>query len=184
MIFLLLLASLFSLAARVFLVLAVYYDADSKGIKDKNIYAVLTLFFPIIMIIVYLCVRKNAAKIQPKMCNVCHTTVNTNMTFCPKCLSSSFTDYLVAGSVKKKKQSNLFSVMALLFYICAVINIFTACSVLVQDFDDYINDDSYSYNEHYFDDYDYSDKFNIEEFEKNFDDYNYDGETTTEINPD
>lgn len=184
MIFLLLLASLFSLAARVFLVLAVYYDADSKGIKDKNIYAVLTLFFPIIMIIVYLCVRKSAAKIQPKMCNVCHTTVNTNSAFCPKCLSSSFTDYLVAGSVKKKKQSNFFSVMALLFYICAVINTVTVCSVLVQDFDDYINDDSYSYNEHYFDDYDYSDKFNIEEFEKNFDDYNYDGETTTEINPD
>ena len=55
---------------------------------------------------------------------------------------------------------------------------------IIKDYRDAVDKEAITDNlTDYFDDYDYSDKFNIEEFEKNFDDYNYDGETTTEINP-
>lgn len=151
---------------RTFACLALHNDAKARGVKDATIYTVLEFFFPIIVAIVYLCNRKKAAKIQPKLCNNCRTTVNTNSTFCPNCLGTEFTDYLIPNNEKYHKNAKIFTVIAIVLYVIANIISSIGSTYFTQYSNDFL--DKYGYNEYYDDDeyQDFEDFF--EQFENEF----------------
>ncbi len=158
----------FSVAYRTFACLALHNDAKARGIKDSTVYTVLEFFFPIIVAVVYLCNRKKAAKIQPKLCNVCRTTVNTNSTFCPNCLGTEFTDYLIPNNEKYQKNAKLFTILAIVLFVVA--NIFSSfgSQKVQQQSEDFLDEYGYGYNQDYYDDeyQDLDDFFN--QFENEF----------------
>lgn len=108
-----------SILTSVFAMLAVGNDAKALGVKKRKMFMALSFFFPVIMVIVYVCVRKKTEKIQPKMCNVCHTTVDPSTNICPVCSSVSFTDYQIANNQTYKKRAKVFLIVAICFYIAS-----------------------------------------------------------------
>lgn len=159
---------IFSIAYRTFACLALYNDAKARGIKDSTVYVVLEFFFPIIVAIVYLCNRKKAAKIQPKLCNNCRTTVNTNSTFCPNCLGTEFTDYLIPNNEKYHKNAKLFVVIAIVIFVVSSIVSSVRSQQLEQSSKDFLDKYGNGYNQYYDDDeyQDFEDFFN--QFENEF----------------
>lgn len=150
-----------SLVMRIFTTLAIGEDAKAIGVKDRTVYMILAFFFPPIVAIVYLCTRKKAKKIQPKMCDLCGLTVDTTTTICPKCSGVLFTDYIIPGNEKHKKNAKLFTTIAAI--ALSIIVVLNVCSSMmaesfVNDLRKYSNDNGYS---QYFDDYfnDYFDDF-------------------------
>lgn len=108
-----------NVATSVFAMLTVGYDAKALGVKKRTKFMVLTFFFPVITGIVYLCVRKKTDKIQPKMCDVCHTTVDTTTTFCPVCSNTTFTDYQIVNNADYKKKAKVFLIITICLYVAA-----------------------------------------------------------------
>lgn len=108
-----------SILTSVFAMLTVGYDAKALGVKKRTKFMVLTFFFPLITGIVYLCVRKKTDKIQPKMCDVCHTTVDTTTTFCPVCSNTTFTDYQIVNNADYKKKAKVFLIITIFLYVAA-----------------------------------------------------------------
>lgn len=158
-----------SIAYRTFACLALHNDAKARGVKDATIYTVLEFFFPIIVAIIYLCNRKKAAKIQPKLCNNCRTTVNTNSTFCPNCLGTEFTDYLIPNNEKYHKNAKIFTILAIVIFVVANIVSSIGSKQLQQRSNDFLDKyGTYGYDEYYDDDeyQDFDDFF--EQFENEF----------------
>lgn len=108
------------LITRIFIALGVYFDADSKGLKNKSLFGVMTFFFGIIMLIIYLCIRNSAERVQPKVCNRCHNIVHPAVKFCPKCNTAFFTYYQIPDSKNKKLKSNSFFILVVVFLLLAV----------------------------------------------------------------
>ena len=143
---------IFSIAYRTFACLALYNDAKARGIKDSTVYVVLEFFFPIIVAIVYLCNRKKAAKIQPKLCNNCRTTVNTNS----------------PNNEKYHKNAKLFVVIAIVLFVVSSIVSSVRSQQLEQSSKDFLDKYGNGYNQYYDDDeyQDFEDFFN--QFENEF----------------
>ena len=159
----LILGFLFSVSYRTLACLAIYNDAASRGIKDKNLFTALEFFFPVIVAIIYLCLRKNATKVQPKMCNNCKTTVNTKSTFCPNCLGVEFTDYLIPNYEKMRKNARVFAIISIVMYcLTAFINSFGKAQI--EKFNESLQKDYGTYE--FDDEYD-----NLDDFLKQFDDF-------------
>lgn len=154
---------------------AIYFDADSKGIKNKNVYSILSFFFPLILLIVYLFSRSNELRIQPKICNYCHCTLNSNIKICPNCHSNSFTYYKIVNEKEKKTKSNVFLILSVVFYIlCFIYTTSIVVYTIGKEYDNYEKYDySYDYDEHSFD---------IDEFEEYFQDYDIDDDYFHEPN--
>lgn len=150
---------------RVLMCFAVYFDATARGVKDKILFTVLTFFFPIIVGIVYLCIRKKTPKIQPKICNNCRTTVNTKSTFCPNCLGVEFTDYLIPNNEKYHKNSKICLIVAALCFALYIVASFSSSNQMQKYADEFSNVDPYSYYNQY-DEYDEYEEF--DEFLKQF----------------
>lgn len=81
------------------------------------IFAVLGFFFPIPTAIVYLIVRKNAKKIQPKICNCCGISLDNSFAVCPQCGSTQFTDYLIVDNEKHHKVAKTTAISAAVLYV-------------------------------------------------------------------
>lgn len=183
-----------SIAFRVFLCLAINYDAKARGVKDRTLYTVLSFFFPLVVGIVYLCTRKNCKKIQPKICNNCQTTVDTNTAFCPNCLGAEFTDYLIQDNEKYRKKAKIFLIVGIVFYVIAGVVNASYNIYFDNNAEQFINDlDKYSqysddYDNDYYDDYDDGNDFDADGYFDNFgfpNAQNGEGETQfEEIQPD
>lgn len=156
-----------SLITRIFVALGVYFDADSKGIKNKTLYGVLTFFFRFIMLIIYLCTRNSAERIQPKVCNYCHNVIHPASKFCPNCNTGSFTYYQIPDARNKKLKSNTFFILAVVFYIASVIYSYSLTDYLWNAIDKYAEE----FDDSYIEDYDESHSFSMDEFEDYFEQF-------------
>ncbi|WP_296977628.1 hypothetical protein [uncultured Eubacterium sp.] len=173
---------------RAFICVAVNYDAKARGVKEKTLYTVLSFFFPLIVGIVYLCTRKNCKKIQPKICNNCHTTVDTNSTFCPNCLGTDFTDYLIRDNEKYHKNAKIFLIAGIAVYVVTcVVNVFfniyfdKNAEPFINDIERYSNYlDNYDDKDDY-DNRDYSNHFDADGY---FDDFGFPKDGEEETQPD
>lgn len=161
----------FAVLVQIFTCLAINSDAKAKGIKKRVLFAVLGFFFPLLITIVYLILRNNLAKIQPKICNNCGLTVDNSANMCPQCGCCDFTDYLIVDNEKNKKKAKGFAITALVMYVIVL-----ALSIGIQysgalstsnfarDKNDYSYDNDYQYGDDYGDDEDdyddYDDFFN------------------------
>ncbi|WP_294835340.1 hypothetical protein [Eubacterium sp.] len=118
---LVLLSSFLSLVVCVLTSVAISEDSKARGIKNRVSFAVFGFFFPIPTAIVYLIVRKNAKKIQPKICNCCGISLDNSFAVCPKCGSTEFTDYLIVDNEKHHKVAKSTAVSAAVLYILVLI---------------------------------------------------------------
>lgn len=132
-----------SACTSIFTMLAIGEDAKALGIKKRTGYMVLGFIIPFVGAIVYLCTRKNAKKIQPKMCNICQSTVDNAVSICPVCGCSTFTDYLIKDRESHIKKAKIFMIIAICCYVA------TSCiSIVTTNFKDEIDKiENYSYNQ-------------------------------------
>lgn len=114
---LLLLSSFLSLFVCILTSEAISEDSKARGIKNRMTFAVFGFFFPLPTAIVYLIVRKNAKKIQPKICNCCGISLDNSFTVCPKCGSKQFTDYLIVDNEKHHKVAKTTAISAAVLYV-------------------------------------------------------------------
>lgn len=73
-----------ALLSHIFLGLAVYNDARSKGNSNSGMWGVLSGIFGWIPAIIYLCIRNNAAQ-RIIQCTTCGFTIPANAPGCPNC---------------------------------------------------------------------------------------------------
>lgn len=118
---LILLSSFLSLLVCVLTSVAISEDSKARGIKNRITFAVVGFFFPIPTAIVYLIVRKNAKKIQPKICNCCGISLDNSFAVCPQCGSKQFTDYLIVDNEKHHKVAKATAISAIVLYIVVLI---------------------------------------------------------------
>lgn len=163
MLLLLCLAFLCSVVFRVCVCLAIYSDSKSLGIKKYATNVILAAFFPVIVSIVYLCTRKDAQKIVPKLCVTCNTTVTNDTRVCPNCGNTMFVDYVMAGYKKNKKTAKIFTVLAI---ICCVASISLTASAIstISDSVEYYSKNPSSFFDEFDDKDDASDNDDLEEF--------------------
>lgn len=114
---LLLVSSFLSIFVCIFTSEAISEDSKARGIKNRMTFAVFGFFFPLPTAIVYLIVRKNAKKIQPKICNCCGISLDNSFTVCPQCGSKQFTDYLIVGNEKHHKVAKATAISAAVLYV-------------------------------------------------------------------
>ena len=62
-------------------------------------------------------VRKNAKKIQPKICNCCGISLDNSFAVCPQCGSTQFTDYLIVDNEKHHKVAKTTAISAAVLYV-------------------------------------------------------------------
>lgn len=168
MFFVLIFAAFLAIFVSLFTALAINEDAEARGIKNRILFAVLGFFFPLVVAIVYLIVRNNLSKIQPKMCNRCRLTVDTSVNVCPQCGSSEFTDYLIPNNEKYRKKAKSYAITALVLYVIVLIiglvmqfsGLFYT-SNFARDKNNYNYNNGYQYNnDGSNNDFDYDDFFN------------------------
>lgn len=114
---LLLLSSFLSLFVCILTSEAISEDSKARGIKNRMTFAVFGFFFPLPTAIVYLIVRKNAKKIQPKICNCCGISLDNSFAVCPQCGSTQFTDYLIVDNEKHHKVAKATAISAAVLYV-------------------------------------------------------------------
>ena len=114
---LLLLSSFLSIFVCILTSEAISEDSKARGIKNRMTFAVFGFFFPLPTAIVYLIVRKNAKKIQPKICNCCGISLDNSFTVCPQCGSTQFTDYLIVDNEKHHKVAKATAISAAVLYV-------------------------------------------------------------------
>lgn len=173
---LLLLSSFLSLFVCIFTSEAISEDSKARGIKNRMTFAVFGFFFPLPTAIVYLIVRKNAKKIQPKICNCCGISLDNSFAVCPQCGSKQFTDYLIVDNEKHHKVAKATAISAIVLYIVVLtIGLYMQFSGMfyttnfARDKNKYNYDNGYQYGFNYDDDDD-DDKY--DEFDKgDLDDY-------------
>lgn len=173
---LLLLSSFLSLFVCIFTSEAISEDSKARGIKNRMTFAVFGFFFPLPTAIVYLIVRKNAKKIQPKICNCCGISLDNSFTVCPQCGSTQFTDYLIVDNEKHHKVAKATAISAIVLYIVVLtIGLYMQFSGMfyttnfARDKNKYNYDNGYQYGFNYDDDDD-DDKY--DEFDNDdLDDY-------------
>ncbi len=143
---------------RVFMTLAIHYDAKSIGVKDEVVWIVFTVFFPITVPFIYLCCRKTIEKNVPKMCTKCGASYPSTQVYCTACNSTDLVDYQISN--KKKHKKNSYFMLALAGVMIVVfISFVVQLSANITDYVVNYNDDFTKYfNE--FDD-DYSDDFDF-----------------------
>lgn len=115
-----------------FIAIAINNDAAARDLKKGKTYAVLAFFFPLIVGIIYGCIRKKMEKIHPKVCNECCNYVGENVRVCPYCSSKRFSKYYNDKSDKLKKSAVIFTVLAVVLYIAGVVVGATAVMPLTQ----------------------------------------------------
>lgn len=172
---LLLLSSFLSLFVCIFTSEAISEDSKARGIKNRMTFAVFGFFFPLPTAIVYLIVRKNAKKIQPKICNCCGISLDNSFAVCPQCGSTQFTDYLIVDNEKHHKVAKATAISAAVLYVIVLtIGLYMQFSGMfyttnfARDKNKYNYDNGYQYGFNYDDDDD--DKY--DEFDKgDLDDY-------------
>lgn len=159
---------------RIMIMLAVGFDCKSIGVKNREMWMALAFFVPI-SAIVYLCIRKKLDKTVPQYCYSCGATVQPEAIVCPQCGSAELSDYVIAGSEKKRKSALICLIIGLVAYAAGCIFSFLGLISLVQPLlQDYYDNGSsyYDFDENYggYDDFfEYDD--NYEEY---FDDYSGD----------
>lgn len=114
---LLLLSSFLSIFVCILTSEAISEDSKARGIKNRMTFAVFGFFFPLPTAIVYLIVRKNAKKIQPKICNCCGISLDNSFLVCPHCGSKQFTDYLIVDNEKHHKVAKATAISAAVLYV-------------------------------------------------------------------
>lgn len=114
---LLLLSSFLSIFVCILTSEAISEDSKARGIKNRMTFAVFGFFFPLPTAIVYLIVRKNAKKIQPKICNCCGISLDNSFSVCPQCGSKQFTDYLIVDNEKHHKVAKATAISAAVLYV-------------------------------------------------------------------
>lgn len=156
---LLLLSSFLSLFVCIFTSEAISEDSKARGIKNRMTFAVFGFFFPLPTAIVYLIVRKNAKKIQPKICNCCGISLDNSFTVCPQCGSTQFTDYLIVDNEKHHKVAKATAISAIVLYIVVLtIGLYMQFSGMfyttnfARDKNKYNYDNGYQYGFNYDDD--------------------------------
>ncbi|MGN0532480.1 MAG: hypothetical protein ACI4IN_06760 [Eubacterium sp.] len=134
------------LVARILLTFAVSNDAKARGLKYRKLFMALTFFFPVIVSIIYICVRSTVPKIVPKMCVVCGATLAPEFTQCPNCGSMGFNDYLVPGFQEYKNKAKRLLISAICMVLVAGGITF---AVSIQFVSDWIRDghDMYNYSD-------------------------------------
>ncbi len=151
-----LISGVLSLAGKVLLVIAVGNDAKARGLKSRTAFMILVFFFPLVVGIIYLCVRDSAAKIVPKMCCNCRATLAPEYQQCPNCGSFLLENYLVPNALNLKKSAKTCLIIAIVCYIAGSgLYSYSAMRFGVDVLDNIIGEDNGDYDSYddYFDDY-------------------------------
>lgn len=159
LVILLLLSSFLSIFVCIFTSEAISEDSKARGIKNRMTFAVFGFFFPLPTAIVYLIVRKNAKKIQPKICNCCGISLDNSFAVCPQCGSTQFTDYLIVDNEKHHKVAKATAISAAVLYVIVLtIGLYMQFSGMfyttnfARDKNNYNYDNGYQYGFNYDDD--------------------------------
>lgn len=151
-----LISGVLSLVGKVLLVIAVGNDAKARGLKSRTAFMILVFFFPLVVGIIYLCVRDSAAKIVPQMCCNCHATLAPEYQQCPNCGGFLLQDYLVPNAVNLKKSAKTCLIIAIICYIAGSgLYSYSAMRFGADVLDNIIGEDNGEYDNYdeYFDDY-------------------------------
>lgn len=154
------LLSISMIAFRVFIVLAIHFNAKSLAVKDEVPWLVLAAFFPLVVGVVYLCCRKSLSKTVPKYCPRCGATYPNNQVYCPACNSTDLVECQVENKAKHKKNSRIMLVLSIIMAIVSVVSLVQLSVKITKYIVDYSDDVTSFFDE--FDDYD------------NYDDYDFD----------
>ncbi|MBQ3904979.1 MAG: hypothetical protein II744_08385 [Eubacterium sp.] len=154
-----------SLAVRLLFALAVNHDAKAIGVKNKTLWSVLEFFFPLIIGIIYLCVRNSLEKTVPRYCTSCGATMPPNTKACYNCGSTMLLDFNITGAEQEKKSRKNCIIAGVVIYVVLFIGsqIFGISLVtdIIRQYDKPRDFGSY---EDYFEDY-------FEDFGKYFEQY-------------
>lgn len=154
-------ACLLSLLFRIMIMLAVGFDSKAICVKNRQQWMALAFFVPV-SAIVYVCIKKNLKKTVPQHCYSCGATVQPDEITCNQCGSARLSDYVVAGSEKKKKSALICLIIGLVAYFAGIVFIcfgsFSVFQTLVKDYYDnsssyYDFDDNYGYYDDNYDDF-------------------------------
>lgn len=120
-----------SIACSIFLALAVYYDAKQQENKNALVWAILTGFFKIIALIIYLIVR-NRDKNRLVICEKCRKLTNKSLGYCIHCNSPIVNQN---NSEEYKDKIKIFATLAIVFYALSfIIKAFQGAGTLYQLF--------------------------------------------------
>ncbi len=108
---------LLSIACSIFLGLAVYYDAKQQENKNALVWAILTGFFKIIALIIYLIVR-NRDKNRLVICENCRKLTSKSLGYCIHCKSPIINQ---DNSKEYKEKIKIFATLAIVFYVLNLI---------------------------------------------------------------
>ena len=112
--------SIFYVAQRVFLCLAVYFDCKRKSIASSVLWTVLTLIFGWISALVYVCLRKTLKK-KELLCRACGSRIVSVDGRCPRCGND-----VESSKIKQyNKTSIAFLVLFIVFYILSSVTVVT-----------------------------------------------------------
>ena len=164
-------ASFISIAARVFVCLAVAYDAKAIAVTNKTLWIVLSAIFPICGFI-YLCARNSLKKDTPKFCVLCGTTSPPNAQYCVNCHAANLVDYKTPNGDALKKKRNVFAIIGVVLVLLSFgLSRYGSAKLserLIQNYQDY----SRSQREYQLPDFgnDFGNEFNFD-FDGDMDDF-------------
>lgn len=110
------LLALVAIAFRVCFAFAINYDCRARNLKTTSLFTVLAVFFPIIVGIVYACVRSDAEP-NTKYCASCNTLVDGATKMCPNCKGMAFKRAAHPDTAKFLKRGKAFFIAAVLLFV-------------------------------------------------------------------
>lgn len=168
-VFLYLIYLVLSLSVNIMAMLAIKFDCESEGIKNKTGWMVFAFFLPILCAIIYFIKRKKLKRETPKYCSACGTTNDSDAKFCIQCGNVYLENYKVVGGEEKKKKAKIFLIVAICLFVASnIFNSFIDTDELLYDsFGDSFSD-IYDYDDEYFDDYDIYDYDDESVYDENY----------------
>lgn len=107
------------LAFRVLFMLAINYDCRAKNLKSTSLFTALAFFFPLIVGIVYACVRFDAEP-NEKYCAACGLKVDGAAKICPSCNTPSLLPVPKENAKELAKTGVTLFIISVIVFVLAV----------------------------------------------------------------
>lgn len=147
-------ASALNVICRVLIPIAIAYDTKALSIRNDVMWIVLSIFFPVVIVLAYLLCRNSAQKNVPKLCTVCNTTVANGIKCCPTCNNTMFfVDYVVPNKDKLHKKSKTFAIVALICFIASIASSIAAMNYAINEIQPYGDDIIDKFSQEYEDEF-------------------------------
>ena len=105
-----------AVAARVLMALAVNFDCRARNLKSTSLFTALTLFFPVIVGIVYAAVRTTAEP-NEKYCAACNLRFDGSAKICPTCGSASLMPALKPNAKQLAKTGVTLCIIGIIVFV-------------------------------------------------------------------